>query len=302
MHRIAILGASGFVAGEVLRQIERRGHQAIAVDRRAYRSLDGELLAQNLREVSPDYLINCAGYTGKPNVDACELHKSRCLAANAVLPGIVAEVCEQLDLPWGHFSSGCIYSGCRDDGAGFREDEPPNFTFRQDNCSFYAGSKALGEEILRDARQCYIWRLRMPFSNIDSARNYLSKLIRYDRLLDADNSLSDLGQCVAGCLDCLDKGLPYGTYNMTNPGHIRASAIVNMIQAAGITNKKFKFFRSEAEFMQQAAKTPRSNCVLDCGKALRAGLLLSDVGDAIQQALQDWTPEMPAIGGATHAS
>ena len=33
------------------------------------------------------------------------------LQGNAVLPGIIREVCEDLKIPWGHVSSGCIYSG-----------------------------------------------------------------------------------------------------------------------------------------------------------------------------------------------
>ena len=47
--------------------------------------LDGDL--------ESEFLINAAGYTGKPNVDACELHKHECLFGNAVLPGIVADAC-----------------------------------------------------------------------------------------------------------------------------------------------------------------------------------------------------------------
>ena len=41
-----------------------------------------------LRSKKPRFLINAAGYTGKPNVDACELAKADCLDGNAVLPGL----------------------------------------------------------------------------------------------------------------------------------------------------------------------------------------------------------------------
>ena len=289
MHRIALLGSSGYIAAEVLRQIELRGHKSIRIARESYRSLHVDVLTKSLRDAAPDFVINCAGYTGTPNVDACEHNKPECLAANSVLPGIVAAACEQLNLPWGHFSSGCIFVGCRDVGLGFREDDAPNFTFRQNNCSFYSGTKALGEEVLANAPNCFVWRLRIPFSNQGSPRNYLSKLMQYERLLDADNSLSDLTQCVSACLDCLQRELPFGIYNLTNPGYIRASEIVRMIQEAGITDKSFKFFASEAEFMKNGATTHRSNCILDPGKALRAGLHLSDVRAAIRQALANWT-------------
>jgi hypothetical protein len=44
---------------------------------------------------------------------------------------------------WKSGSSGCIYTGSRPDGSGFTEENPPNFNFRQNNCSFYSGTKAL---------------------------------------------------------------------------------------------------------------------------------------------------------------
>jgi dTDP-4-dehydrorhamnose reductase len=84
-----------------------------------------------------------------PNVDACESAKYESLHGNAVLPGIIREVCEDLKIPWGHVSSGCIYSGRRADGEGWTEDDEPNFSFRSPPCSFYSGTKALGEEVLR---------------------------------------------------------------------------------------------------------------------------------------------------------
>jgi hypothetical protein len=50
----------------------------------------------------------------------------------------------------------------------------------------------------------------------------------------------------------------------------------------------FKFFGSEAEFVQKAAATTRSSCVLDNSKALQAGLKLSGVVEAIERALNTW--------------
>ena len=77
------------------------------------RTSDGPPLAPDLllRRDKPEFLINAAGYTGKPNVDACELHKTECLFGNAVFPGLVAQACNEAGVPWGHVSSGCIYTG-----------------------------------------------------------------------------------------------------------------------------------------------------------------------------------------------
>ena len=106
------------------------------------------------------------------------------------VPGVIRQACEHCDLPWGHVSSGCIYTGARADGRGFTEEDMPNFCFRTNNCSFYSGCKALGEECLAGSEKTYSWRLRIPFNEVDSSRNYLSKLMLYDRLLQATNSIS----------------------------------------------------------------------------------------------------------------
>jgi dTDP-4-dehydrorhamnose reductase len=295
MH-IVLLGASGYVGCEFVNQIEHRGHRLTAIGRSNCDVYSMASLISALKDATPDIVINCAGYTGKPNVDACELDKANCLAGNAVLPGVIKEACETLDLPWGHISSGCIFTGRRADGGGFTEQDAPNFSFRQDNCSWYSGTKALGEEILADANRCYIWRLRIPFSSIDSPRNYLSKVQRYENLLEAENSLSNLPEYVAAALDCFEKEVPYGIYNLTNPGSVKTSEVVEMIREAGVCDKEFRFFDSEAAFMAKAAKTPRSNCVMDSSKAIAAGLKLTPVKDCIRHTLANWKREEVASG------
>ncbi|TWT55986.1 sugar nucleotide-binding protein [Allorhodopirellula solitaria] len=286
--RFVLLGFSGYVGSEFARQIIAWGHQLIPLNRDQCDLHSADAISRFLREVSADAMINCAGYTGKPNVDACESDKVNCLAGNAVLPSIVATACQRTAVPWGHVSSGCIYRGRRQDGRGFCEIDPPNFSFRQNNCSFYSGTKAMGEELLADFDGGYIWRLRIPFSRIDSSRNYLSKLMRYNMLLEAENSLSHLTEFANAAIRSFELQVPFGIYNLTNPGSVTTSEVVAMIREAGISNKDFRFFDSEEQFMQLAAKTPRSNCVLDSAKAVAAGLNLSPVREALRASLLDW--------------
>jgi dTDP-4-dehydrorhamnose reductase len=285
---IWIFGASGYVGGAYQRLLESRGLSFRALPRTDLDYYDRPTLIAALKEARPAFLINCAGYTGKPNVDACELHKTECLLGNAILPGVLREACEATGTPWGHVSSGCIFTGRRPDGVGFRETDPPNFSFRTNNCSFYSGTKALGEEILAGSGNSYIWRLRIPFNEVDSPRNYLTKLMRYDTLLEAENSLSQLDEFVRATFECWEKRVPFGIYNVTNPGSVTTHEVVDLIKQSGVSTKDFKFFTDESDFMQKAAKTPRSNCVLDSSKLLASGIVMSHVGDAVARALKNW--------------
>src|SRR6188768_3764269 len=205
---IYLLGGSGYVGSAYQALLQRKGLTFRNLCRADFDYTNPAALTEVLRKEKPSFLINAAGYTGKPNVDACELHKTDCLFGNGVLPGLIAQACTDAGVPWGHVSSGCIYTGSRADGKGFTETDTPNFSFRQNNCSFYSGTKALGEEILgyhevlqpdghrkwasKDAETGYIWRLRIPFNQHASPRNYLTKVMTYHSLLEARNSLSQL--------------------------------------------------------------------------------------------------------------
>jgi dTDP-4-dehydrorhamnose reductase len=158
-----VLGSSGYIGSKIFHFLTKNERDVIGISRSEIEYTNPKILKEFLRSKKPRFLINAAGYTGKPNVDACELAKAECLSGNAVLPGVIREVCEDLNIPWGHVSSGCIYSGRRPDGKGWAEEDEPNFSFRSPPCSFYSGTKALGEEVLEGARNCYIWRMSIPF-------------------------------------------------------------------------------------------------------------------------------------------
>jgi dTDP-4-dehydrorhamnose reductase len=286
MHDLAILGSAGYLGSHFVRGIEGKGWRVLGLSRKEVDYSNVEDLSAWLRENKPDFLINAAGYTGKPNVDACEDEKCECLFGNAVLPGRIREVCEEYKIPWGHVSSGCIYSGSRADGMGWREEDAPNFCFRQPPRSFYSGTKALGEEVLDGAKNCYVWRLRIPFNDESNPRNYLQKLLRYENLLDAENSISHLSEFVESCLKCFEFGIEPGIYNLTNRGSVTTRQITNWMLEEGITDKEFSFFKDEADFMGRAASTPRSNCVLDTTKAEKAGVGMRPVEDAVRDALR----------------
>lgn len=285
---ILLLGGSGYVGKAYQRLWTQAGVAFHNLTRQEVDYTDARTLTNFLTEAGADFVVNAAGYTGKPNVDACEVHQAECLFGNAVLPGRVREACEATNTPWGHVSSGCIFTGARADGGGFREDDAPNFSFRVNHCSFYSGTKALGEEVLAGAANCYVWRLRIPFDEVDNARNYLTKVMRYSRLLEATNSLSQLDEFCRATWECWQKRVPFGTYNVTNPGRVTTREVVELIRASGLCKKDFEFFADEAEFMRTAAKTPRSNCVLDTGKLQSAGIRMTEIHEAIERALREW--------------
>ena len=314
---ILLLGGTGYIGEAFVRELKQRGQDFISLSRMQVDYTRFDVLLNFLRERKPEFVVNAAGYTGKPNVDACELHQADTLQGNTIFPATVAHACAVAGVPWGHVSSGCIYSGAKvtvngqtraekdltkpelralvekapEHIHGFTETDTPNFSFRDGPCSFYSGTKALGEEAIAGVGQSYVWRLRIPFDEFDNARNYLSKVQRYSKVYDNVNSISHRADFVKACLDTWKLRAPFGTYNVTNPGFVTTRHVVEQIEKFLKPPRKFEFWTNDAEFYKVAAKTPRSNCVMDCRKLLATGVKVRDVVTALTDSLQSWKPE-----------
>ena len=79
-----LLGGSGYIGSAFALNLKRKEVPFRSLSRSELDYTDLSTLTAALRRVNPSFLINAAGYTGKPNVDACEVHKWECLAGNAV--------------------------------------------------------------------------------------------------------------------------------------------------------------------------------------------------------------------------
>lgn len=130
----------------------------------------------------------------------------------------------------------------------------------------------------------------MPFDELDSPRNYLSKLQRYPRIYQNTNSLSHTGDYVSACLDCWEKRAPWGTYNVTNTHWISTKEIVELLCKHLTPGREYVFFPDDREFYSSAAKVPRSNCILDNAKLRNAGVKIPEVRESLVTALRNWTP------------
>ncbi len=307
---VVLLGSTGYIGGAFAQELKQRGIQFAAPSRRDVDYTNFDVLRKFLTATKTTFLINAAGYTGKPNVDACETNQADTLQGNTLFPAMIGHACASLGIPFGHVSSGCIYAGAKVQSRvekdltkpeiralaeknpqalqGFTETDEPNFTFRQPPCSFYSGTKAMAEEGLNGVGHHYIWRLRIPFDQFDSPRNYLSKLQNYPKVYDNINSLSHRADFVRACLDLWDKKAAYGTYNVTNPGFMTARHAVTLIEKILKPARPFEFWANDEEFYKIAAKTPRSNCVLDVTKLLAAGITMRSVEEAIADSLSHW--------------
>jgi dTDP-4-dehydrorhamnose reductase len=322
--KILLLGSSGYVGSAFAAELQRRNLPFYSLSRKELDYTRFELLWNHLKSNRPSFVINAAGFTGRPNVDACETARAETLLGNTLFPQALAQACLAANVPYGHVSSGCIYTGAKirqnaesriepdltkpelrslietealssnfglqpSHIHGFSEADTPNFSFRSPPCSFYSGTKALAEEVMAGVGQGYLWRLRIPFDQFDNPRNYLSKVQNYAKVYDNVNSISHRFDFVNASLDLWLKRAPFGIYNITNPGWITTRHVIKKIQEILKPSKSFEFWTDDAEFYK-FAKAPRSNCVMDVSKLLATGIKIRPIQEALTDSLKRWTP------------
>lgn len=229
----------------------------------------------------PDVVINACGYTGRPNVDACEINKQACWDLNVNLPKNVSIICETYGIPLIHISSGCIYTGY---SKLYTEHDKPNFGLGSDESSWYSKTKHAGEIALHDTNT-YTLRVRMPFCSDVHTRNFLNKVLKYDSLIEFENSMT----CVEDFVIFLNKfinkihtkSIEPGIYNVCNPGAVTIRHAVKLFKANGVGNANWKF----VDISKLNIKANRSNCILDTTKISSIGLSLPDVKYSLNKAI-----------------
>jgi dTDP-4-dehydrorhamnose reductase len=325
---ILLLGASGYFGQAFAIELRRRGQPFIPLTRAAFDYTQFDLLFDYVRKTKPKFLINAAAFSARPNVDACETSRPEVFQVNTLLPQTIAKVCLMTNTPWGHVSSGCIYSGAKvfEKGKfrvirnlnsrefhqrleqrpgtvrGFDELDEPNFSFQDDESNVCSGTIVLAERAIRENPATYIWRPRIPFNERDEPCNLITKILNYSQIYDNTHSLSHLEESVRACLDLWELDAPYGIYNVTNPGFITTRQIVDMIQRTLKPHRHFQFWADDTEFYRRGARVPRSNCILDVSKLLAAGARMRPIEHAIEHALKHWKPAAASLAETEHAA
>lgn len=151
--RFLIWGGNGWIAGQLKDLLGKQGKE---VHTTTVRMEDSVEVAKELQRVRPTHVLNCAGCTGRPNVDWCEDNKAQTVRSNAIGTLTLADKCFQMGIHCTVFATGCIYK--YDDahpigGPGFTEEDAPNF-----KDSFYSLTKGHVEPV---SPMVPAWRLNL---------------------------------------------------------------------------------------------------------------------------------------------
>ena len=274
-----IYGSRGWIGGQLAEMLEKEGETVV---RGQARLENRESIAAELKSSGATKVLNAAGLTGRPNVDWCEDHKEEVVRVNVCGTVTLVDEAKKLGLKVTNFATGCIYEYDAEhplgSGKGFTELEPPNFTG-----SFYSYTKDIAEKLLKPFDNVLTLRLRMPISDDLSDRSFITKITRYQKVVNIPNSMSVLHDLLPVSLKMARQGL-VGVYNFTNPGVISHNEILDLyIQ---YIDPSFKYTNFTLEEQAQVIKAPRSNNELDSTKLVTAFPEVPHIKESIQGVFQ----------------
>lgn len=257
--KILLYGGTGWIGGRLISLLEADNELFVS----KVRFEDYVALINELEHVKPTHVINAAGLTGRPNVDWCEDHKVEVIRVNVIAASIIVDYCHRLNIHYTYVGTGCIFE--YDDkhqigGRGFTEEDKPNF-----DKSFYSYSKIMTESIARQFDNALILRVRMPLSDDLHPRNFITKITKYEKVVNIPNSMTILHDLIPLIPDMVRRGIT-GIYNFTNPGVISHNQILDLYKQ--YIDHDFTYVNFSLDDQAKILKAGRSNNELDSSKLL----------------------------------
>jgi len=252
-----IFGKTGWIGGMVGDLLKQQG---MKYEYANCRREDRAAIIAEIERVKPTHIMNAAGLTGRPNVDWCETHKNETIRSNVIGCLNLADVCLQLNLHMTYYGTGCIFHYDDDfpvnSGKGFKEEDKPNFTG-----SYYSYTKAMVESLLREYPNVLVLRVRMPIiEDLLYARNFITKIIKYDKVIDIPNSMTVLPELLPMSIEMAKRKLT-GIMNYTNPGAISHNEVLQLYK--DYVDPDFTWSNFTVEEQAKVIVAPRSNNLLD---------------------------------------
>jgi dTDP-4-dehydrorhamnose reductase len=281
---VLILG-KGYIGSYLAPYLSSNGHKVLHFPKHILDYTNPTILRNYLKNTEKEinWIINCSGFTGTPNVDSCEDHKDECYFYNVLAPLYMTKVANDLKIPIIHIGSGCVYSGY---DKIYTENDPTNFGVDNSDSSYYSKTKDTFEKLSRDMQR-YIFRIRIPFNGVYEPKNYLYKILKYNNLITKQNSITCVDDLLIFIKNFICQCPEYdnGIYNVVNKGSIDGAEVVDMLTNYDIINPEWKFVTiNQANF-----RVARSNCILSTEKIEKLGLGLPSVKESFNKTIYEFS-------------
>jgi len=221
------------------------------------RADDPEGVQADLDRLKPDRVLSFIGRTGGPGnntIDYLEDKLKVNLQDNLYSPLILMKLCCDRGIHLTYLGTGCIFSYNVPEDPEFTEESAPNFFG-----SSYSIVKGFTDQLTKLFPNVLNVRIRMPLMEMDCPKNFISKIIRYPKILNTLNSMTDLTTAIPALIEEVKKGRT-GTLNLVNPGPIDHVTILELYKKYVDPNHTYTLINEEEH--DRMLKSKRSKNLL----------------------------------------
>ena len=207
---------------------------------------------------------------------------------NLVGPIILSHICRKHRIHYTYIGTGCIFKydethPYEKEENGFKEKDLPNFFGSSYSIVKGATDQLLG--IIEEIPTTLNLRIRMPITNIDNPRNFITKITTYEKICSIQNSMTVLPELLPIVLDMMEKQY-VGTMNLTNPGLISHNEILTMYKQYVDPNFSWKNFTIEEQ--RQVLAADRSNNYLDTTRLESLYPNIKNIKESVEYCLKNY--------------
>ena len=177
--KVLVTGVKGQLGYDVVKDLEKRGHQPIGVDRDEMDLMDNEAIRTFIMNLKPEAIIHCAAYTA---VDKAEEEVETCYQINAESVKVISECAKELDVKLIYISTDYVFDGTKE--GEYVETDLPN------PINVYGASKLKGEQYVQTLlEKYYIVRISWVFGL--NGNNFIKTMRRLGSERDELNIIND---------------------------------------------------------------------------------------------------------------
>jgi dTDP-4-dehydrorhamnose reductase len=213
--------------------------------------------------INPTHIISFIGRThgeGSNTIDYLEQpgKLKDNIQDNLFCPISLATLCVLKNVHYTYIGTGCIFDSDNTSEYAFKESDTPNFFG-----SSYSIVKGFTDRLLHTdifAENVLNIRIRMPIVDYEHDRNFITKIVNYEKICSIPNSMTVIPDMIPLIYDMM-KSRRAGTINLVNPGLISHNEILELYNK--LVDKNHTWINFSKDEQNSVLKSKRSNNQLD---------------------------------------
>jgi dTDP-4-dehydrorhamnose reductase len=279
--KVLVYGSQGWIGQQVINELKKQNIYFIEGIQRAENIDD---LEKEIVEINPTHIMSFIGRTHGPGYSTIDYLEQpgkikENVRDNLYSPLTLAILSKKYNIHYTYLGTGCIFE-YENNKKMFNEEDTPNFFG-----SGYSVVKGYTDRLMHLFDNVLNIRIRMPITNMNNPRNFITKIISYTKICSVENSMTVLPELIPIIID-LAKNKQIGTINLTNPGVITHNEILEMYKE--IIDPEFKWVNFTIEEQNQILASKRSNNHLDTLKLENLYPSVLPIKQAVRKCLENW--------------